>query len=94
MSGQTPRHAFTVQPEAPYQNCGIKVDQAVINALRGQIPVSAADSMRWVDDKFEKVAEDAYNEVGQPTLLMTVGWSVFSSMAQLIRLEEETPAND
>ena len=68
-------------------NCGIKVDQAVINALRGQISVSRADSMRWLDDKFEKAAEDAYNEVGRPALLMTVGWSVFS---QLIRLEEET----
>jgi hypothetical protein len=50
MSGQTPRHTFTVPPEAPYENCGIKVDQAVIDALRGQIPVSQQDSMRWVDD--------------------------------------------
>ena len=73
-----------------YENCGIKVDQA----LHAQIPVSWADSMCWVDDKFEKATEDAYNEVGRPALLMTIGWSVFSSMAQLITLEEETPANN
>ena len=84
MLGQTPQHAFTVPPEAPYEICGIKVDQAVIDALRGQIPVSREDSMRWVDDSFEKAAEDAYNVIGRPILSMTVGWSVFSSMAQLI----------
>ena len=38
MSGRTPCHTFTVQPGAPYENCGIKVDQAV-NALHAQIPV-------------------------------------------------------
>jgi len=84
MSGQTPRHAFTVPPEAPYENCGIRVDQAVIDALRGQIPVSREDSMRWVDDTFEKAAEDAYSAIGRPVLSMSVGWSVFCSMAQLI----------
>ncbi|EDR02195.1 uncharacterized protein LACBIDRAFT_309912 [Laccaria bicolor S238N-H82] len=84
MSGQTPRHAFTVPPEAPYENCGIKVDRAVTDALRGQIPVSREDSMRWVDESFEKAAEDAYNVIGRPPLSMAVGWSVFSSMAQLI----------
>ena len=94
MSGQTPHHAFTVQPKAPYENCGIKVDQAVIDTLHAQIPVLWADSMHWVDDKFEKATEDAYNEVGWPTLSMTIGLSVFSSMAQLIRLEEESPANN
>ncbi|KIK10004.1 hypothetical protein K443DRAFT_18 [Laccaria amethystina LaAM-08-1] len=51
MSGQTPRHTFTVPPEASYENCGIKVDwQAMIDALCGQIPVSRQDSMCWVDD--------------------------------------------
>ena len=85
MSGQTPRHAFTVPPEAPYENCsGIRVDQAVIDALRGQIPVSREDSMRWVDDSFEKAAQDAYNVIGRPIFSMTVGWSVFSAMAQAI----------
>ena len=66
----------------------------MINALHGQIPVSQADSMLWADDKFEKATEDAYNEVGWPVLSMTIGWSVFSSMAQLIILEEETPAKN
>lgn len=84
MLGQTPRHAFTVPPEAPYENCGIRVDQAVIDALRGQIPVSREDSMRWVDNSFEKAAQDAYNVIGRPILSMTVGWSVFSAMAQVI----------
>ena len=87
MSGRTPRHAFTVQLGAPYENYGIKVDQAVIDAIHAQIPVVWAHSMCWVDDRFEKAREDTYNEVGWPALLMTIGWSVFSSMAQLIRLE-------
>lgn len=93
MLGQTSRHAFTVQPKAPYEECGIRVDQAVIDALRGQIPVSRVDSMCWVDDQFKKAAEDIYNAIGWPALSMTVGWSVFSSMAQLIRLEDETSNN-
>ena len=55
MSSSTPRHAFTV-PALPAQQCGITVDQAVIEALRTQIPVSRKESMRWVDDEFEVAA--------------------------------------
>ena len=79
MSGRTPHHTFTVQLGAPYENYGIKVDQAVINAIHAKMPVTWAHSMRWVDDKFEKAREDIYNEVGRPTLSMTIGWSIFSS---------------
>ena len=56
----------------------------MIDALHGQIPVSWEDSMHWVDDSFEKAAQDAYNVIGRPILSMTVGWSVFSAMAQVI----------
>ncbi len=58
MSGSTPRHAFTV-PAPPAQECGIIVDQVVIDALRAQIPVSREESMRWVDDEFEIAARNA-----------------------------------
>jgi hypothetical protein len=63
------------------------VDQVVIDALRQQLPVSREDSYRWVDDKFMKAAGDAYLALGSPVLSMTVGWSIFSSMARLIEIE-------
>jgi hypothetical protein len=84
MSGSTPRHAFTV-PAPPAQQCGIIVDQVVIDALRDQIPVSREESMRWVDDEFEVAARNAYHTVGEPSLDDPLsGWSIFSSMASLI----------
>jgi hypothetical protein len=86
MSGATPRHGFTV-PAAPAEDCRIIVDQAVIDALRMQIPVSREDSMRWVDDFFEVAARNAYDAVGRPSLdnLLT-GWDIFSSMVQVINV--------
>ena len=46
----------------------IIVDQAIIDALRMQIPVLREDSMRWVDDFFEVAARNVYNAVGRPPL--------------------------
>ncbi len=48
MSGQTPRHAFTV-PKPPAEECHIAVPREAIDALRNTIPVSRDDAMRWVD---------------------------------------------
>ena len=61
---QTPRHGFTI-PAAPAEDYQIIVDQAVIDPLRVQIPVSREDSMRWVDDSFEVAARNTYNAVGR-----------------------------
>lgn len=65
MSGHTPRHEFT-----------LPIHQTTIDALRGQIPVSRADAMRWVDDDFARVAEDAYLRIGCPDLssVSTASW--------------------
>jgi hypothetical protein len=88
MSGFTPTHGFTC-PEPPVEDCGIKVDQPVIDALRTQIPVSREDSMRWVSSTFEQAAEHAYQTIGRPPLNnITSGWHIFSSMAALINVEE------
>jgi len=85
MSGQTPRHAFTV-PKAPAEDCRIEVPQDAINALRNTIPVSRDEAMQWVDPSFEKVANEAYiNTIGSPSLSnLRIGWSIFSAMAALI----------
>jgi hypothetical protein len=84
MSGSTPRHGFTV-PEAPAQDCRIQVDQAVIDALRAQVPISREDSMRWVSPVFERAAENAYTAIGTPPLdNISTGWAIFTSMAVLI----------
>jgi len=81
MSGATPRHAFTV-PASPAQDCRIEVDQPGIDALHLQIPVSRADSMRWVDKEFEEAAEAAFDIIGNPSLDdIRSGWSIFSSIA-------------
>jgi len=86
MSGHTPRHAFTV-PNAPAEDCQIPIDQVTIDALRGQIPVSRAEAMRWVDDDFARLAEDAYVRIGSPDLSsISTGWSTFSSMANTIQM--------
>ncbi|KAF8886422.1 hypothetical protein CPB84DRAFT_1816716 [Gymnopilus junonius] len=86
MSGSTPRHAFTV-PDLPAQQCGITVDQAVIDALRHQIPVSRKDSMRWVDDEFEVAATMAFSSIGEPPLSnLLSGWKIFTSMARVINV--------
>lgn len=90
MSGTTPRHAFTL-PAAPAQESGIVVDQVVIDALRAQIPVSRAETMRWVDDSFDIVASVAYNSIGSPPLNnIQSGWDIFSSMATVINQASTT----
>ena len=86
MSGQTPRHAFTV-PKAPAKECRIEVPQDAINALHNTIPVSRDKAMQWVDPSFEKVAREAYISIGNPSLSsMSTGWSIFSAMATVITL--------
>ena len=86
MSGQTPRHAFTV-PKAPAEDCRIEVPQDAINALHNTIPVSRDKVMQWVDPPFEKAAKEAYITIGSPSLSnMSTGWSIFSAMAAVITL--------
>ena len=85
MSGQTPRHAFTV-PKPPAEECHIAVPREAIDALRNTIPVSRDDAMRWVDPSFEQAAKEAYITVGSPSLQdMHTGWSISSAMAAVIR---------
>ena len=86
MSGLMPRHGFMV-PALPAQQCGITVDQAVIEALCNQIPVSHKESMRWVDDEFEVTAREAYITVGElPLNDLLCGWTIFASMAGAIKV--------
>ena len=81
MSGSTPRHAFMV-PALPAQQCGITVNEAVIDALRAPIPISREESMHWADDEFEVAAREAYHTVGEPPLNdILSGWAIFVSMA-------------
>lgn len=88
MSGCTPRHAFTV-PAKPAEDCKIQVDQAVIDALRNQIPISREDAMRWVDCTFENAALKAYREIGEPPLgTVSSAWKIFASMASLINISD------
>jgi len=83
MSGQTPRHAFTV-PKAPAEDCRIEVPQDAINALRNTIPVSRDEAMQWVDPSFEKFANEAYITIGSPSLSPTcVQAGLFSVLWQL-----------
>lgn len=77
---------FTV-PAAPAQECGILVDQVVIDALRKQIPVLQAEAMRWVDDSFDAAASLAYDSIGRPSLNnIQSGWDIFSSLAATINV--------
>ncbi len=86
MSGQTPRHAFTV-PKPPAEECRIAVPQDAIDALRKTIPVSRDDAMQWVDPSFEQVAKETYITIGSPSLRdMKTGRSIFSAMAAVITL--------
>jgi len=70
----TPRHALTL----PAQECGIIVDQVVVDSLCDQIPISRKESMPWVDDHFEVTARDAYSSIGEPFLDSDLlsGWQV------------------
>jgi hypothetical protein len=53
----------------------------VIHVLREQIPTSREESMRFVDDVFLELIEEAYEAAGMPDLsdLLQV-WNVFSAI--------------
>ncbi|KAF5332113.1 hypothetical protein D9611_008101 [Ephemerocybe angulata] len=88
MSGSTPRHAFTV-PALPAFDCGIEVDQAVIDALRNEIKKPREEVMMWpgVDAEFSRRAEHAYDMIGRPELIALKGWEIFSAMLHHIPAE-------
>ncbi|KAF6755227.1 hypothetical protein DFP72DRAFT_1067935 [Ephemerocybe angulata] len=87
MSGSTPQHAFTAPDPAQAEDCAISVEQDVVNALRSQIPTSRAESMRFVDDTFLEIADQAYYAVGRPDLAdVTQVWDIFTSMLPYIHV--------
>ncbi|KAF8132928.1 hypothetical protein EV363DRAFT_1397838 [Boletus edulis] len=83
-SGTIPWHAFTVPQSQGGQECGIRVDMLVVDALRKEIPTSQEESMCWVDDVFSAMALDAYIEIGQPSFTVGNGWSTFEKILAII----------
>ena len=84
MSGHTPRHALTVSDSLGAPDCRIEVDRDVVEALRSQIPVSREESMQWVSKEFDIVATTAYRDLGEPELVLSSGWTIFSQLVPLI----------
>lgn len=66
------------------QDCRIPVEQATIDGLRDQIPVSRKESMRWVGDDFEQRAQRAFEAIGSPQLEPLAGWVIFSQLLHIL----------
>lgn len=82
MSGATPRHGFTC-PAEPAEDVGIKLGDSkpVLEALRNEIVTPRSESMRWVSDDFDALAQDAFEIIGSPSLNAPLnGWSIFQKM--------------
>ena len=72
-------------PKPPAADCHIPVDHSVVDALRGQIPITRDASMRWMDDDFDQAATKAYDDIGRPSLTsVAMGWAIFEQMCPLI----------
>ncbi|KAJ2922646.1 hypothetical protein H1R20_g14435, partial [Candolleomyces eurysporus] len=85
MSGSTPTHGF-ICPALPAKDVGIRVDQAVLDALRDEIPTSRAESTRWVSDNF---AAAVYEFIGSPALdNMSKGWAIFTTMVPYLTIDD------
>ncbi|KAJ3508917.1 hypothetical protein NMY22_g16464 [Coprinellus aureogranulatus] len=88
-SGSTPRHAFIAPDLSQVQDCHLKVEEVVVDALRGRIPVSRQDAMRFVDAAFDALAKEAYEAIGSPDLSDTSRiWDIFRAMLIHIPLND------
>lgn len=86
VSGTSPRQAFTAPASYGGQDCRIKVDQATVDALRAEIPVSRKDAMRWVEDEFAAKALYAYESIGSPVLHAQSGWALFAQLLNKLQV--------
>ncbi|KAJ3791488.1 hypothetical protein GGU11DRAFT_694428 [Lentinula aff. detonsa] len=83
-SGCSPNLVFDFPQNYGLLDCGIRVDQEDIAALRETIPRTREECYRWVSDEFDAAAKQAYAQLGSPTLSHTNGWQLFIDMARIL----------
>ncbi|KAJ7792503.1 hypothetical protein B0H14DRAFT_2930834 [Mycena olivaceomarginata] len=79
-SGGTPNE-FCSNPTAyGGKDCLILVDEDVIDQLLEEARAEAHEHMRYVDDEFDVLAQEAYMTLGEPEITLQNAWTVFRAM--------------
>ncbi|KAK7057068.1 hypothetical protein R3P38DRAFT_2498032 [Favolaschia claudopus] len=83
-SGGTPNE-FVANPTAyGGEDCLVEVPKPVLDRLLEEARETAQEHMRFVDDDFDVLAQDAYKALGEPEITLQNAWVVFRDMiAQL-----------
>ncbi|KAJ3804980.1 hypothetical protein F5876DRAFT_70192 [Lentinula aff. lateritia] len=80
-----PNKIFNFPENYGLKHCGVKVDVEVVEYLRQTLGKSREECLRWVPDEFELQAQAAYEQLGEPELKITSGWTIFCSMLAILK---------
>ncbi|KAJ7587252.1 hypothetical protein C8J56DRAFT_891124 [Mycena floridula] len=87
-SGVFPETVFKFPQNYGLAHGGIKVEQEIVSALRGTIPISRDECMRWVTDEFNVAATAAFKSLKEcPPFKAVNGWTIFLLMLDVLSLE-------
>ncbi|KAJ7796019.1 hypothetical protein B0H14DRAFT_2916904 [Mycena olivaceomarginata] len=73
-------HRIRKQKNKFFQDCLIPVDEDVIDQLLEEARAEAHEHMRYVDDEFDVLAQEAYMALGEPEITLQNAWTVFRAM--------------
>ncbi|KAJ7053471.1 hypothetical protein C8F01DRAFT_1260459 [Mycena amicta] len=80
-----PDEVFSRPEDFGLERCGTGIPRDVIDEMRGRLPVTREQVMRWVPDEFNEVAEVTYEEIGSPKLVHSTGWETYRAMLTIIQ---------
>ncbi|KAJ7050243.1 hypothetical protein C8F01DRAFT_1264324 [Mycena amicta] len=80
-----PDEVFSRPEDFGLERCGTGIPRDVIDEMRGRLPVTGEQVMRWVPDEFNEVAEVTYEEIGSPKLVHSTGWETYRAMLTIIQ---------
>jgi hypothetical protein len=79
-SGGTPNKFFSNPTAYGGKDCLIPVEEDIIDQLLEEARAEAHEHMRYVDDEFDVLAQEAYMALGEPEITLQNAWTVFRAM--------------
>ncbi|KAF9006806.1 hypothetical protein BDZ89DRAFT_1079590 [Hymenopellis radicata] len=87
-SGGTPRDFYRRPEKFEGEECGIKVDMALVKELHAEAIAKSGHLLKFVDDAFDEAATRVYKAINKPEITLETAWVVFDLMIPHMSLEE------
>lgn len=83
-SGHVPANVFDDPAQFVGVGCKVAVPPEAVQEMRAMVVEETGPRECWVTPEFKGIADDAYAQIGSPTLTFDNAWEVFAAMSAVI----------